>query len=298
MRKIINIFLFLIFLIFFQSTYTDFIICDSGNIELSADNLSQICNSGYESTDVSKIESFTGNFVNFNPGYWNINYDLNNTINFTQSFPIGYFDNNISTVVNIINPIYDSQIGYLENTFDNSINILDLDKQFPVGYFDDIKNTVTNIINPEYNNLVGYISKNTVIYTNTGSVNISNNQGLENISNNLPKIVDKITIKDFYENIFRKYSNNDFLYYGYTKSEYDNFINNIVNTLLSKTYKNSLPFISDIEQKRIELDIENKNFQKKISKMMSNMKKINKYFENIDNDNYLYYMMDYSSFNN
>lgn len=304
MKNITKILSFIfVLLINYFSVNADFIICDSWNINIYWTNMDDICAWWYKSNSISWIESFTWNYLYLNTWYWWNNNNYDNLLNIYPNLPIWFFDINMSTVIKNINPEYVNQIWYLWSVkiLEKNIN---LDKNLPVWFFDSILSTNIKKTNPEYVVPVWFfwnIEKNILLWwndnntSNSGSLNESgslsdtwslgntwslNDWISNNNSNNQSK---KITIKEFYINLFKKY----------TVNENDEFINNIVNLLLKYSYKNDYPFISDIEKNRIELYVEKSNFWNNIKKISKNILEINYYFKNSNNDNYKFYLLNY-----
>jgi hypothetical protein len=316
MKFLIKFFIILsIFFAYNITIYADFIICDSWFINLDWKSTSEICNWWYQNTSILTIESFTWTFIDFLPGYiWNKNIWYNG-INVGINMPVWFFDENRVTNIKNITPIYNLSSWYLWQSNTNLKNI-DLLNNFPVWFFDDIRFTHVHNINPTYLlpvwNIVKisnvWLAPKNEIIVSTGTVssikNIENtNTGVllpvlvivkPSVSNwNQSTKISVMSIKEFYVSVFKKYTNSYYIKSWYIKKDYDLFINNMVDFLLLNWKINSSDNISEFDQNRIELDIENSKFNEKILLLIINMRQVNLVFEKWNNNNQIYYVLDY-----
>jgi len=280
--SIITYLFFGLFIVNFSNA--DYIICDSWMINYGGNNLNEICNWWFISNDIVLIESFTWNFLDINSGYWWISDEEDLFYKVNTILPIWYFNENINTVISNVNPDYINQVWYIW-TINSLQKNFQLEKNLPIWFFDLFKSTIIKNSNPEYTNPAWYLwniivksySWDVIMISTTKSINQS-----------------MISTKEFYLYLFKKYSYNDYVKYWYFSHEYDDFNNNLVNLLLNNLNTGTnLPIINEIEQKRIELEIENSDFPEKISLLTLNLKKVNYVFKNIKSDNIKFYMLDY-----
>ncbi|MFK7779984.1 MAG: hypothetical protein QM490_02455 [Candidatus Gracilibacteria bacterium] len=260
-HKIIK--LFFIFLLFFTSkTYGDFIVCDSGNINYEGITVSEICNGGYESLDISLIKSFTGSYVNFDLGFWGISNNLDLENNVKNNFPVGFFDGNKKTITKKVDPEYFNFIGFIGTANSFSGVVFDVENNFPIGFFDLNKKT---IILKEYLNYsfpVGYL----------GDYQIRTSGR----SNSIP-VIQNITYRDFFHEIFLKNIDSKFLR-KYSNYELNLFIDDLLNVLFEGKNEANI-IISNSTKKRIELYIKKSSFIENLNKLVNNLDPINDAFK-------------------
>ncbi len=298
MKNIIKIFIFIIS--YFSYNFfanSDFIICDSWNINIFWKNVSEICNWWYENLSIEWIESFTWSYIDFNSWFFWNKYSFIPKMNIYNSIVIWFFDLNQKTVISNVNPNYETIIWFLwqSNILEKNI---DLKQNLPIWFFDEIKKTKASSTSPNYilpvwffwnyKWLIKELKTNTWI-TNIWSTNIilENNQSKKVVVNN-------ITLKEFYIYIFIKYSKYDYLNYWYKKDNYDIFINNLVDLLLwvwQDTKSNII--ISDFEQIRLELYIENSHFKFILPILMKNMMAFNLAYSYTINTKQEIYILNY-----
>ena len=275
MKNIVNF--LLICFIFFSNInllYSWFIICDSGNINLSWNTEVDICNWWFINSEINNIETFTWKVINYKLWFWWTNNDSTLDIDIENNLPIWLFDNNKRTVVTNSNPKYESKVWFL--WINNNYN---LDKHnevnLPIWFFN--KNIQTFLINsnPDYLFPTWYLWNHTFILKKKKKFSRWIN------------IIDNTTYKEYFILVFKKYSKIKYARWGYKHyeiSEYYKFIENLVN-LYGKWYNNYDDKISQNAKNRIEWYIEKDiNFKKNLYKLTGYLREINYSFDNSKND--------------
>lgn len=275
--------------------YSDFLICDSWNINISKNNTYEICEWWYKNTDLIKINSFTGDFIHLNSwNFWNIvnekTYDLNFIIP-------SYFLNNIKTIITNNNPYYNNEIWYYGqfNVDKDLMSKYDLVKWF---FSINLKTKITNDL-PIFSNDLWFFwdivilkNVNWLIDSNEAWLLVNSNSWSIFINSNswtlstMIKTNTIMTYKKFYFELFKKYST-------INTNEYNNFLNKLVDYLLKDLYYIDNPIISDIEIKRIEFYIEKSDFRQKMEKLSNNFYVIDNEFKKTDDDYKKYFLLDY-----
>lgn len=284
MKKIVNVFLFLIiFFSYYSDLYSWFIVCDSWNINLSWMIDSEICDWWYQSNNIEKIESFTWSFSNVNSWYWwNKNADFGDN-NIEENLPAWFFDLNKKTKISIESPEYLFHVWFIwtANKYLNNVNIKE---NLPVWFYDQIRTTKTINSNPEYNFPVWYFWNNQIIVENKKSGRRAYNP------------IIKITYKDYFEAIFKKYTRLKYIKWWhkhYEVSEYDKLVYNLVY-LFSKWNEDYNKVVPQMSKNRIEWHIENNpEFKEKLWLLVLNLREINYAFDNTTNDVQKFYIVDY-----
>lgn len=330
MKKILFLFLFFIN---FNITNSEYIYCDSNNINFDWKNLLDICNWGEQTIEINWISSFSWNLINNIWFFWILNNDFkNNNVN----LPIWFFDLTKKTLINNIIPKYNNNIWYIwiEKNIKKDYNLDDT----PIWFFDNIKNTIILNTRFNYNNPIWYFSeyskyqiiekeqindiKNEIpkdqnLLKQTNEIIINNEYEIKKIESNERELeiqkwlsnefnsitssssinskkiqnnsiwwgsISRIKLRDFYINLFKKYSNDLYIKKWYTENEYNIFINNLVDLLLKKSYNKGEIYITDLEKKRIELSVINWNFKKMLEKITLEIKNINFIFDKVSDE--------------
>lgn len=275
--KVIKYFLLLV-LLFYSKTNADYIICDSWDINYDGKTVSEICNWWYQSINISEINSFTWSFIDLNLWYWWIDFDLVMNLNIEENLPMWYFGTNIKTKVLKNNP--ENYIYIWHIWIKNDYNIIsDVVENFPIWYFDT--NIKTKVLNnkPEYILPIWYLW-NVVI--------AKKNWWMRN--NILP--IYSMTYREFFKEIFQKSTNDSFNNLNYSKSEYDTFINNLLDLLFNSNqyYQKIIP---EETKNTIRLFIQNSDFDTNLNLLMTNLKDINQNFEIQKDQKINFYMIKY-----
>lgn len=275
LKKIIKIFfIFLLFL--FSKTYSDFVICDSWNINYDWVTVSEICNWWYESVDISLIESFTWGYVNYDLWFWWNDYNLNLDKNISENFPVWFFDINRKTVLNNVNPEFSSPVWFIWTAYLDTWIITDIENNFPVWFFDINKKTIILKPNPDFSFPVWYIWDYKVVKKSWWNHII---------------IIQDTSYRKFFEDIFKENIDPKFLW-KYSKYELELFIENILNLLL-ESEKDKDKIISETTKNRIRLYIKNSDFNKNLNNLIKNLDLINNAFEIIKDNKQKLYVIKY-----
>ena len=274
LKKIIK--LLTIYILFFTSwVFADFVICDSGNINYNWKTISEICNNWYESLDISIIESFTWNYINYDLWFWWTDFNVDFENNVEWNFPIWFFDWNKETQIKNINPEYNFITWYIWTANSFSDVIIDLDNNYVIWFFDENKNTVTLNTDSNYSFPIWYLWNHKIKKKSSWGWNIV--------------IQNDITYEEYFKEIFIK-NINLIYFYKYSEYELEKFTDNLVDLLLEK---DSEVIISDVIKRRINLHIENSNFRIYLNQLLENLDDINNAFESTYNRNEKIYILDY-----
>lgn len=276
-KKIIKYFLLSV-LLFYSKTNADYIICDSWNINYNWKTVSEICNWWYQSIDISKINSFTWSFIDLDLWYWWTDFDLVVNSNIEENLPMWYFGINIKTKVLTNNPENYIYIWYIWTKNDYNITS-NLDENFPVWYFDT--NTKTKVLNnkPEFSLPIWYLW-NVVITKKNWWIN-----------NNISPIY-SMTYREFFKEIFQKSTNDSFNNLNYSESEYNTFIDNLLDLLVNSNQFDE-EIIPEETKNRIKFFIQNSDFDTNLNLLMTNLKDINQNFEIQKDQKINFYMIKY-----
>ncbi|MDP2090234.1 MAG: hypothetical protein Q8K30_01430 [Candidatus Gracilibacteria bacterium] len=275
MKKVLKFLIILAIFINYFSVNADYVLCDTLNINVNSNYTDEICNGGNKANSFSG--EFVGNFINYIPGYWGTNNYYQNLIDLNNNISFGFFDSNKLTVISKNNPEYSNIIGYIgaNNILEKNINLLE---NLSIGFFDNIKSTIISKNNPEYSNYIGFLRDIDLYLHNTGNDDIINNTGSLNNSENIA--INNITKKDFYHKLFTYYTISKI---EISDKDYNLFINNMLNLLLSKNeLSDSGTFISIDLQNKIFDNISKSNFDKNIIKLLNSYEDINYIFGNYD----------------
>lgn len=274
LKKIVR--LVFIFLIFFCSkAYSDFIICDSWNINFEWKTVSEMCNWWYENLDISTIEYFTWSFINLDSWFWwgKQNFEFWNN----ENLPIWFFDANKKTVIENVNPNYDFSLWFIWTNNSFSWIIINVENNYPVWFFDSNKKTIILKTDLVYDFPVWYIW-NFVVKSKWWARSST-------------PIVKDVSYKEFFYEILKKNINSEFLN-KYSKKELDLFINNLLDLLL-EWEKGSWKIISEESKDRIKLSIKNSNFSDSLNKLIENLDSINIVFKNTNSETQKFYVIKY-----
>ncbi len=211
---------------------------------------------------------------------WNINVNSNSIIeicnwwllinSFTWELAGNYINNNPWFWWNI-------------ESFNSVLNI-NIDNN--IWFFDNNKSTIITKINPESNFAIWFINEFNMNLFNSWTNDIINN--IENTWS-----LNWINIKDYYNNLFRKYSEDKYENLWISKTEYDEFINNLLDLLISSSYDNNKQLINNNDIKIIEKNLEKYNFPKNILKLLSNSREINNSFSLMPELNKKYFILSF-----
>ena len=100
MKKIFRVLIFCFtYVLLFTNTNSEFTICDSGNINLSANNVSDICNEWFENNSIDSIKSLTWKYIDMDLWFWWLNNIYNKRDNISDNLITWFFNDFISTKV-------------------------------------------------------------------------------------------------------------------------------------------------------------------------------------------------------
>jgi hypothetical protein len=101
-----------------------------------------------------------------------------------------------------------------------------------------------------------------------------------------------MTYREFFKEIFQKSTNDSFNNLNYSKSEYDTFINNLLDLLFNSNqyYQKIIP---EETKNTIRLFIQNSDFDTNLNLLMTNLKDINQNFEIQKDQKINFYMIKY-----
>jgi hypothetical protein len=278
-RKIIKLF-FIFVILFWSKTYSDFVICDSWNINYSWKTISEICNWWYENFDISVIEYFTWSYINLNSWFWwgEQNFDFKKN----ENIPIWFFDQNKKTIIENINPIYDFSAWYMGTSHSFSWIFFDVENNNPIWFFDLNKKTIILKTGINYSFPAWYLW-NVIIN--------KKNWWIKWWSRSPDILIENISYKEFFHDIFKGNINSEFLN-KYSSYELDLFINDLLD-LFSESDKNLEKIISEDSKNRIKLHIKNSNFNEKFNKLIKNLDLVNDAFKNTNNETQKFYIVKY-----
>ncbi len=269
----------IILLLFFIQTFLIYqvnaekTICDSWNINKNWITLEKICNWWYMTWSIKWVDSFTWSFKNLQTWYWWTNNNYNKDLNLEKNFPTWEFDANKTTKIRNTNPEYTIPVWYIWTGFNYNKN-LDPIKNLPFWFFDTNHTTYIKNTNPDLSVPVWFLW-NAVIEKKT---KWSKKKQEENT----------YTYKEYFEKIFKDNSKIQYIQLRYKQYEYDKLINNLLEVLLNWDNKAN-KVISKETQNRIKLYVENNNeFKEKLSKLVKNLRVINKAFEKVSGEEKVY----------
>ena len=279
MKKIFRVLIFCFtYVLLFTNTNSEFTICDSGNINLSANNVSDICNEWFENNSIDSIKSFTWKYIDMDLWFWWLNNIYNKRDNISDNLITWFFNDFISTkVLDKEGDFYlKTWFFWTNNLYNINSNILE---NLAMWFFDNYRNTIISNTNPSYDFPIWFLW----------------NHVLENTQKKswTTKKYISYTYRNYFVFVFKIYSDLNFSNSWYSYREYDKFINSLVNLYL-EWYNNSDNIISDTYIASIDYYIENnQEFQIQLWILMNNLDEINNWFSNLKTVKEKKYMIDY-----
>jgi hypothetical protein len=279
MKKIFRVLIFCFtYVLLFTNTNSEFTICDSGNINLSANNVSDICNEWFENNSIDSIKSLTWKYIDMDLWFWWLNNIYNKRDNISDNLITWFFNDFISTkVLDKEGDFYlKTWFFWTNNLYNINSNILE---NLAMWFFDNYRNTIISNTNPSYDFPIWFLW----------------NHVLENTQKKswTTKKYISYTYRNYFVFVFKIYSDLNFSNSWYSYREYDKFINSLVNLYL-EWYNNSDNIISDTYIASIDYYIENnQEFQIQLWILMNNLDEINNWFSNLKSVKEKKYMIDY-----
>jgi|SaaInlV_120m_DNA_4_1040238.scaffolds.fasta_scaffold09831_3 hypothetical protein len=279
MKKIFRVLIFCFtYVLLFTNTNSEFTICDSGNINLSANNVSDICNEWFENNSIDSIKSLTWKYIDMDLWFWWLNNIYNKRDNISDNLITWFFNDFISTkVLDKEGDFYlKTWFFWTNNLYNINSNILE---NLAMWFFDNYRNTIISNTNPSYDFPIWFLW----------------NHVLENTQKKswTTKKYISYTYRNYFVFVFKIYSDLNFSNSWYSYREYDKFINSLVNLYL-EWYNNSDNIISDTYIASIDYYIENnQEFQIQLWILMNNLDEINNWFSNLKTVKEKKYMIDY-----
>lgn len=261
--KRINIILIL-YILFFVKVEADFVYCNNLEIDYGANNIIDLCKWWEIISDYNYINSWSWNTFDFKVGYiWN-KLILNKFIDEQKNIPIWYFDQNHQTIISKYDFNYNGEIWFLWPNFDFE-NKFNSNIQIPVWFFSWNLETKIQSNKPISTSILWFILE--WYYFDTEN----------NLWDLQVPIYKDVTYREFFEFVFYEIWKKEYQELWYSKQEYDIFISNILSVLMDWETKSNQK-ISDNEQNKINLYIQNSNFEMNFSKLINNLREINLYF--------------------
>jgi hypothetical protein len=276
MRKLIKILFFLKILFVFNITDSEYIVCDSWNIDFLWTKFEDICNDGIIYNNVININSFSWSYIDISWWYWWSSNSFTWTV-VNNNVVTWLFDMQRETRITKNNPSYDNYLWFIWIKYSN-LNIWS-DYNTPIWFFNYHLDTKIEWVDIKYQTpvwlLTWYINKNTSLWRKQDFIE------------------QEITYREFLKDIFNTWLKINFLKQGYFKTEYDIFINNLLDMFFYENWLWNNIILKENQDNLIKQFRENNMIKTNIEKLINNMVAINNSFKEINNYNYKMYIIDY-----